>query len=513
MKLLFATRLVATLFAVISLSDLATGESEKGQFSSQDQTYRQRFHQVFGQPSTRFQSIQEYLDFFDYDRYLGTNLNNAIFEMEFGSRPVMWSMDYWMISMNEAYHATGNVYYLNENLRCIRAVLAYRDDRRGATLYNGATAPVWGTDIYSEGNGRRYYSGHSGMITFPMFEFLLLALNEPTVLEELGDEYDDILNLATETLDYHNRDWADGPRPGEGHFFNHVDSEHRTQFQNIPQPANLQCAMGRALWMSWKVSGNTEHRDRAIKLATYIKSRLTLATDGAYYWEYQLPTNPVTVNRTRESIISEDVGHAFLTISFPILMAHDDTVFNDNDMIRFTKTMKQGFGRFNDGVLLGEVNGSPLRFDTTTEIRGVVLAIFGWARLAPWDPEVLDRVNEFYLKYHANSDNHIDNAVLIRYNLEVNMETPTPTSTPSSTSTPTSTRTHTATSTPSPTHSPTPTPSPTPTVTDTATPVISPTPVANPFFEFSLEWYRNDPPIGSKELVNLIRIEKDSGAR
>ncbi|MCA9427663.1 MAG: hypothetical protein KC994_21465, partial [Candidatus Omnitrophica bacterium] len=254
-------RFLIILFTSCLLSETISAEpTEKGWLPSQDESYRLNFHQAFGEPSTRFSSLQEYLDYFDYDRYLGSTLSTAITSMQLGSRPVMWSMDYWMISMNEAYHATGDPYYLRENLRCIRAVLDYRDDQRGATLYNGAIAPVWGTDIYSGGTGRRYYTGHSGMVTFPMLEFLLLVQNETDLLADLGDEYDEILNLVHETLDYHSRDWNEGPEPDEGHFFNHPDSEYRSQYQNQPQPANLQCAMGRALWMSWKVSGDTTHR-------------------------------------------------------------------------------------------------------------------------------------------------------------------------------------------------------------------------------------------------------------
>jgi hypothetical protein len=511
-------RCASFLLALVGWSGLVAAQaSDKGWEGTEDQVYRTNFIQAFGQPSDRFSSMSEYLDYFDYDRYLGNTLSTALAEMQLGSRPVMWSMDYWMISMNEAYHATGDPYYLEENHRCIRAVLDYRDDRRSAMLYDGTVAPVWGTDIYSEGNGRRYYSGHSGMITFPMLEFLLLAQKEPGLLETLGEEYDEILDLVQETLEFHSRDWVDGPGAEEGHFINHPDSEHRLQYQNQPQPANLMCAMGRALWMSYKVSGNFTHLTRAVKLARYIKNRLTLATDGAYYWEYQLPTQPVTETRDKEEILSEDVGHAFLTISFPILLAQEGVVFGDVDMIRFSKTLKQGFGRLGDGVLLGEVNGSPLRFDTVNEIRGSVIGIFGWARLTPWDPEVYQQVSEFYLKYHANSDNHIDNAVLMRYNLEVSAVTPTPTTGPSSTTTPipTATASSTATWTHSPTLTNTPSITPThtfavvPTFSSTSTSTPTAIPIPNPFFEFSLGWFRGEPAISSRELLDLLALYRD----
>lgn len=476
------------------LTGLPAGAVEKGWLPSQDEAYRQNFQIAFGDPSSQFSTIEDYLAYFRYGRYLGFTLSEAISQMQAGTRGVMWSMDYWMESMNEAYHASGDVYYLRENLRCIRAVLDYRDDRRGVELYNGTIAPVWGTSIYSEGNGRRYYTGHSGMITFPMLEFLQLAMGEAELLADLGEEFDEILEAVHETLDYHSRDWNEGPQLEEGHFFNHPDSEHRTQYQNIPQPANLMSAMGRALWTSWRVSGNEAHRDRALELARYIKNRLTLATDGAYYWEYQLPTQPVTQIRDKETIISEDVGHAFLTIAFPILMAHDEAVFDATDMHRIARTVKQGFGRFNDGVLLGEVNGSPLRFDTVNEIRGSVLGIFGWARLAPWDEEVYERVVDFYLKYRANTDNHIDDAVLWRYNPNNTLPpTPTATTTPTASSTPTFTATATETATA------------TPTLTFTETPTFSPSPTGTPIpsgaslFDFSLRWHREIPPSATSE--------------
>jgi hypothetical protein len=510
------------LIGSLTFSGAGVGNAgQKGWSSGQDQLFRQNFSTAFGQPRDDFSTIDEYLDYFDYDRYLGNGLTNAIAEMEFGSRPVMWSMDYWMISMVEAYEGTGNVYYLEELLRTIRAVLAYRDDQRGAMLFDGTIAPVWATTIYSEGNGRRYYTGHSGMITYPMFAFLDLFRREPELYQKLGDEYDSILETAQETLDYHERDWNDGPGLDEGHYFNHPDSEHRPQYQNIPQPGNLLSAMGRALWMSWVVSGDTQHRDRTLQLGRYLKNRISLATDGAYYWEYQLPTNPVTTVREKKSIISEDVGHAFLTVSFPILLASYSEVFDQEDMLRFSQTVKQGFGRFNDGVLLGEVNGSPLRFDTVSEIRGSVLGIFGWARLTPWDPEVYQRVVDFYLKYHSQSDNHIDNAVLIRYKPDSPGQTPTLTSTPSPTLPSTSTRTPTAsgtftptasatatdTSTPSPT--PTNTKTPSPTFTSTATPSETPTKTlepgpGNPLFEFSLTWRRGEPEVGTGDLLNML---------
>jgi hypothetical protein len=381
---------------------------------SQDAAYTSNFQQVFGQPSSSYATIDEYLEAHNYDRYLGTSLTTAISQMNSGARAVMWGMDYWLISMVDAYYATGRQYYLSELVRGTRAVLAYRDDNRGVTLYNGMTAPVWGTDIYSQGNGRRYYFGHTGMATYPMLELLYLAPRHPQIMTALGADYAGWKAEITESLDFHNRDWTDGPGADEGHYFNHPQSEHRPQYQNIPTPANLQSAMGRALWMSWKATGNTAHRDKAIKLARYLKRRITLATDTAYYWEYELPLNPVTVTRAKQDIASEDTSHGYLTLAFPIMMATDHQVFDSEDMRRFARTFTQGVSRLNQGIMAGEVNGSPLRFDTTTEIASAVSGIFGFAPLNRWDRTVYPRVADFYLKYRTHWDNHIDLAALMR---------------------------------------------------------------------------------------------------
>lgn len=381
----------------------------------QDAAYRSNFAAVFGAPSTQYTTIDEYFADHGYDRYLGASLTLAISQMNSGARPVMWGMDYWLISMVDAYYATGREYYLRELIRGTRAVLNYRDDIRGVTLYNGASAPVWGTQIYSEGNGRRYYVGHTGMATYPMLELLYLLPRHPSLMTTLGDEYNTFRTRIWESLDFHDREWREGPGADEGHYILHPDSEHRPQYQNTPQPANLLSAIGRALWMSWKTTGNSEHGDKAIKLARYMKRRMTTATDGGLYWEYQLPNNPVTQIKAKENIASDDTGHGCLTITFPVMMARDRVVFDDEDMFKLARMFTQGVARLGGGVMMGEVNGSPLRFDTTAEIQGTVMGIYEFASLNKWDHTIYPRVTEFYLKYRANWDNHTDLAALWRY--------------------------------------------------------------------------------------------------
>jgi len=166
--------------------------------------------------------------------------------------------------------------------------------------------------------------------------------------------------------------------------------------------------LGRALWMSWKVSGNTTHRDHALALGRYIKHRLTLGTDGGYYWPYWLPLEPVTAPAERLSVSGEDSSHGALTLSFPMMLAAEGEVFNDEDMKHFGQTVLKGFGRKGGGVLFGDITGKPISNPSN------VASPARWLPLAKWTPEVRETIVSFYLNY-TQALSAFDMAFLIRY--------------------------------------------------------------------------------------------------
>lgn len=363
--------------------------------SSTDQNYTDAFHQVFTRNNPPF-TPENYPSI---DRFLGSTLTTYINQMKTGQY-LPFNFGAWMEGFIEMYLHTGNLVYISENIRLIRAILAYRDDVRGVPLFDGTIQPVWGETGYSS-FGREYFSVDDGSVIFPMLWFLLCARDRPEVMARLGDgEFDSMLSMINETLEFHSAQFLQGPGPDEGHLiFLRTDL---SSFVNKPQPPNWMSSIGRAYWLSWKLSGNTEYRDIAISMARYAKNRISLATDGAYYWGYWFPLNAVfTEPVPRETIRGlpgydwiEDVSHAGLTVSFWILMANDGQVFDSQDMARLGKTVSLGFARLNNGVIFPDLIGNP--------VSSLISRIPGMApflRLSRYDPEVYTRISEFYLSY------------------------------------------------------------------------------------------------------------------
>lgn len=369
-----------------------------------DKDYVQRFRQAFKKVEPA-PSIETYVSPGRYDElYLGENLKQALDRLNNNQGNIAWGLAYRMMSLNEMFRHTKDPKYLDANLECIRAVMAVRDDKTGLQTWTGVVAPAWSSDKYAK-RGRAVFGVHTGMITYPMLDFLALAKQQPDYLAKLGVEFQAILASAQEALAYHDRQWHDGPGDGEGYYIM-MDQEDGTDGKI--KPGNRLSALGRALWTSWKVSGNTVHRDRARAIGTYMKQRLTPAPDGAYYWGYWLPLEPVKDPSPRESIGGEDTSHAGLTLTLPLMLASEGEVFDAADMKRLGNTVLKGFGRLGGGVLFGDITGKP------ESNPGLVAIPAKWLPLAQYVPEVRPAIVDFYLNYVA-IPGPLDIALLLEY--------------------------------------------------------------------------------------------------
>ena len=323
------------------------------------------------------------------ERFLGEALDKALAGVGAQQGNNAWGLAYWMHAYNEMYRATKDPKYLTANLRCIDAMLAARDDKQGLVLWTGATVPAWSSEKYAE-RGRAVFAVHTGMIVYPMLDCLLLLRDEPETLAPDSDRYQDILRQSLESIAYHDPQWRDGPVEGEGHY---IGKDQEDILEGKVLPGNRLSAMGRALWTAWKLTGDEAYKVRSIQLGLYIKRRLGVGSDGAYYWEYWLPNEPVTGTVEREDVNGEDTSHGQLTVSFPFMLAADGEVFDDDDMRRFGLTVLHGIARRNDGILFGNVTGSPKSNPAH------VSSPDGWLAPASVEPEVKDRLVDFYLNY------------------------------------------------------------------------------------------------------------------
>lgn len=391
-------------------------------FTSGELSYIQAFNQYWTIVKQPPYTAEEYIAAAPFDVFIGSVVDSTLAEMWAGQR-LPFNYGYWMEALVEMYLLTGRIDYVRTQLKIMREILDYRDDQRGVPLYDGVIAPVWGTDLYST-LGREGFVIDDGMVIYPMLWFLEEVQDDPFAMAEFeSGEFDEMIDMIHETIDYYiGRHYRAGPGADEAHLY--FERSDDSRFIGNPQPANWMSSFGRALWASWKLTGNTSHREVALELARYARNRINLATDGAYYWAYWLPLQPVSPDPVPRHTIQgwstfpwiEDIPHAALTISFWILMAEENQVFNQVDLDRFSKTITLGFARLGDGVFLPDLVGNP-----HINLINRVSSIDPFFRLSPYDPEVFPRLTEFYFA-RISSPAPLQRALIYKYHHTLNNE-------------------------------------------------------------------------------------------
>jgi hypothetical protein len=335
-------------------------------------------------------SLKEYANPRRYDDlYMGVDLEKTLSTISNDNGGLAWGFSYRMMSLNEMFRATGDRKYLRENRRCIEKVLDVTDEMLGKELWTGRVVKAWGCDRYAE-RGRAVFAVHTGIILAPILEFLVLTESDDEFRRET--EAGKILSDAQEALGVHDAQWRKGPGKGEGHY---VGLEQEEVCEDRPLPGNRLSAMGWALLLSWRASGNEKHRENALAIGRYIKNRFTPSEDGAYYWPYWLPGEPVKGELSRDSIQGEDTSHASLTVELPIALGFEGVVFSREDMVRFARTVTNGFARLGGGILTSRITGQPDGPDP----RHYIGSVTRWLALAEYVPELRDSIVDFYLNY------------------------------------------------------------------------------------------------------------------
>ncbi len=370
----------------------------------QDAAYMNRFHDHFRKVEP-VPTIEEYVSPKQYDDlYMGRKFDAALNLVNNDQGGIAWGWSYRMMSLNEMYRATENDKYLKANLKAIQTILSVRDDKLGKKLWTGKIAPAWGSEKYAE-RGRAIFAVHTGIIVYPMLDFLSIVKEKPALAKWLGKQSQPILKQVQESLAFHDPQWRDGPEEGEGHY---IGLNQENTMEEKPLPGNRLSSMGRALWLLSTLTNDAQSRARAIAIGHYMQRRLSQDSDGAYYWPYWLPLQPVTDPIPKDKLGGEDVSHGSLTMALPILLESQGEVFNAQQMESLVKTVTQGFARLNNGMLFGDVCGNPKSNPIYVQLPA------RWLRLTPHSKEVYDRIADFYVQYQPKPG-PLDLALLLRY--------------------------------------------------------------------------------------------------
>ena len=275
-----------------------------------------------------------------------------------------WSESYLMQAYAEMFRATGDEEYLDKLFEHVESVLNNRDDLREQVDYKGDLVPAWGTDRYTTGGEWTHFVVLTGMITFPMLEFVLLVREHG--VSRLSAQAEDVLSRVEESIRYHDDQWA-MQEAGYGLYVYREDLYHQ---QNYACPLSQQATIGRSLLLLWQLTQNDQYLAMATDIAIAIKSSLGDNGRGGYVWGVFIDDGP-------EDDSVPDVSHSTMTIHFAALACEAGVVFNRTDMERFATTVRN---LWQDGRVTRYIDGSG---DYAYEI-----AAGQYAFLAMFDPQI-----------------------------------------------------------------------------------------------------------------------------
>jgi hypothetical protein len=181
------------------------------------------------------------------------------------------------------------------------------------------------------------YQVHDGMVTYPIAQFIEVAFADeklPAKYRAKADEYASL--LWKHFLEKWESTWVDLP---DGAGLYKFTKNPTQRFPDYSLPHNQYLALARTWLVLQAIPGlehRDEYRDRAEKMAQYLKQNLKLAGE-AYVWNYW---DPLPAEEGVRRYV-EDSSHATIDIGFAVEAAQRGLVFTDEDLQRFAATYTQ----------------------------------------------------------------------------------------------------------------------------------------------------------------------------
>lgn len=273
--------------------------------------------------------LQKVFDKIDFAVNNGQGYKNYLNPDGFPTGAILaWSESYLMQSYAEMFRATGNKRYLDKLYDHIESVMKNRDDLRKQLDYKGDLVPAWGTNRFTKEGKWKHFVVHTGMITFPMLEFVQLVREHR--IERLSDKADIVLACVREAVDYHDDQWII-QKAGFGLYTFREDFYGR---QNYVLPLSQQAAMGRALLLLSKLTGDEKYNKKVQDITSTIKTSLREDDHGGYVWGIGITSFP---NENRIA----DISHSAITVHFITLVSDSGLVFDLKDIEKVVTTMKR----------------------------------------------------------------------------------------------------------------------------------------------------------------------------
>lgn len=368
---------------------------------------------------------------------------------------------YVMQAYLSLYRSTGKLKYLESFVRVMDNVLQRRDDYRyniNSSLSNVNT-PTWQKLNYVSNNNAYADMLASGILTYPMADFVYLIKVEKTILQGMnapvysapafkpscttcnsltttfsGMNYNTIADLVKdrvhETLIHHNSEWGSGFHSGRviGFYRGGMDyNDEKGGFHSGEWvvPLNYQATIGRTHLMMWRATGNFFYEDHARRLANNLRANMqkhsAISGPNKYYWKYWDQFNQPSGNLPTGFNRWEDMSHASYDVHFAYLCYKHNlkyspssavNVFDVNDMNKLANTFLGTF--YGDRNVRDYVNGT----DATPNPINYITGLEGWVPYIEFNKDLYPIFSEIFSSVYTSGSNGALNPN-IRYSTSV----------------------------------------------------------------------------------------------
>jgi hypothetical protein len=244
-----------------------------------------------------------------------------------------WGESYVMSALAAMFRTTGHPMYLERLAEHVDALLLQRDDALGVADYRGVSGACWRNTSYQAGDEPYCYAVHTGMLVYPMLEYVAALRSAPhhearlaADGETLGEKAERYLAAAQESVAFHEFEWNDA-----GYYVFAPDATF-LDFAGQDQPLNQSNAMGRVHVLLAELAPGGDDLAKATALASRMQAMISVGGDGAYLWNYWGGAFAGD---------GEDVSHAAINVDFGALCAAHGIVFDEDDVAGFATTFME----------------------------------------------------------------------------------------------------------------------------------------------------------------------------
>lgn len=256
-----------------------------------------------------------------------------------------WGTSYVLEAYLDMYETTRSRKYREKFNILADALLKRTDARRDLPDYKGRKRVGWGAVKYSNAGERAVWLVHTGMITYPLVRFAMIAGRAP-IIGGFANDAKSLQELAEAALHEFNGQWRYDPVTQSGHYVYEDDEPHGDRFDSeTPVPFNQQLAAGRSFIILWKLTGDSSYRQKAEGLARHFKEHLRVDSTGAYEWDYWYGKG-LSHDRSRE-----DISHGAIDVDFVVQAAQESIVFTRGDLASFSSAFFREIGVSRGGML------------------------------------------------------------------------------------------------------------------------------------------------------------------